>query len=73
MVHHTDKNPLVEVLGSFADNAFAGNSCEKYLVMRYITSMHVDMGMRSFVNFSHEKFLPWNFLEFIGNGIGMPM
>ena len=25
------------------------------------------------MNFSCEKFLPLNFLEFIGNGIGMPM
>ena len=35
--------------------------------------MHVDMGMRFSVNFGCENFLPWNFLEFIGNGIGMPM
>ena len=25
------------------------------------------------MNFGHEKFLPLNFLEFVGNGIGMPM
>ena len=25
------------------------------------------------MNFGHEKFLPWNFLEFVGDSIGMPM
>ena len=35
--------------------------------------MHIDTGMRFSMNFSHEKILPWNFLEFIGNGIGMAM
>ena len=55
MVHHTDKNPLVKVLGSFASNVSAGNSCEKYQVVRYVTSMCVDMGMRFSVNFGHEK------------------
>ena len=25
------------------------------------------------MNFGHEKILPGNFLEFIGNGIGMPV
>ena len=25
------------------------------------------------MNFGHQKFLPLNFLEFVGNGIGMPM
>ena len=44
MVHHTDKNPLVEVLGSFASNTFTENLCEKYQVVRYITSMRVDTG-----------------------------
>ena len=47
------------------------DSHEKYQVIRYITGMHVDMGMRFSVNFSSEKILLWNFLEFIGNGIGM--
>ena len=57
MVCHMDKNPVVEVLGSFTSNAFAGNSCEKYQVMRYVTGMHFDMGMRFSVNFGHEKIL----------------
>ena len=35
--------------------------------------MRIDMGMRFSMNFGHEKFLLWNFLEYIGNGIGMPM
>ena len=25
------------------------------------------------MNFGHEEFLPGNFLQFFGNGIGMPM
>ena len=29
--------------------------------------------MRFSGNFSHEKFLPLNLLEFVGDGIGMPM
>ena len=73
MVCHMDKNPLVEVLGSFTSNVSAGNLCEKYQVVRYITSMCVDMGMRFSMNFGHGKILLRNFLEFIGNGIGMPM
>ena len=24
-------------------------------------------------DFSHEKILPWDFLEFVGNSIGMPV
>ena len=35
--------------------------------------MHIDIGMRFSMNFGHEKFVLWNFLEFIGNGIGMPV
>ena len=34
--------------------------------------MHVDTGQDS-VNFSCEKFLLQDFLEFVGNGIGMPV
>ena len=30
-------------------------------------------GMRFSMSFSCENFLPWNFLEFNGNGIGMPI
>ena len=41
--------------------------------MRYVTGMHVGMGMKFSMNFGHENFLLWNFLEFIGSGIGMPM
>ena len=48
-------------------------SYEKYQVVRYVTSMHVDTGMRFSVNFGHKNFLMWNFLECIGNSIGMPM
>ena len=33
------KNPLVEVLGSFANNVFGENSHEKYQVMGYVTSI----------------------------------
>ena len=44
MVCHMDKNPLVEVLGSFASNTFTGNLHEKYQVVRYVTGMHIDMG-----------------------------
>ena len=33
--------------------------------------MCIDMGMTFSVNFGHENFLPWDLLEFIGNGIGM--
>ena len=29
--------------------------------------------MRFSVNFGRKKFLPWNLLEFIGDGIRMPM
>ena len=36
------KNPLVEVLGSFASN----------VVMSYGNSMHIDMGIKISVNFS---------------------
>ena len=25
------------------------------------------------MNFGHKKFLPWDFLEFVGNSIGMPI
>ena len=49
------------------------NSHEKYQVVRYVIGMCIDTGMRFSMNFSPKKFLMWNFLEFIGNGIGMPM
>ena len=29
--------------------------------------------MKFSMNFGHEKFLPLNFLEFVGSGIGMPI
>ena len=41
------------------------NSCEKYQVMGYVTSMHIDTGMRFSMNFGHEKFYwesSWNLL-----------
>ena len=57
MVHHMDKNPLVEVLGSFASNVFVRKFAPKYQVMGYVTSMHIDMRLRFSMNFSYEKFL----------------
>ena len=49
------------------------NLGEKYQVMGYVTSMHVDMGMRFSVNFSHEKILLGKIMEFIGTGTWMPV
>ena len=52
MVRHTDKSPLVEVLGSFTSNVVMGKSHVKYHVMNYGNSMHIDMGIKISMNFS---------------------
>ena len=48
-----DKSPLVEVLGSFASNAVMRKLHVKYQVMKYGISMHIDMGIKSSMNFGH--------------------
>ena len=44
MVCHTDKSPLVEVLGISLAMHLWENLHEKYQVIRYITGMHIDTG-----------------------------
>ena len=61
MVHHMDKNPLVEALGSFTSNPSARKFMQKYQVMGYITSMCIDLGLRFSMNFISEKILPGKF------------
>ena len=56
-----DINPLVEVLGSFTSNAFMRKCVWKYRVVGYITGMHIDMGLRFSMNFSHKNILPGKF------------
>ena len=73
MVHHTDKSPLVEVLGSFTSNTVMRKSHEKYRVVRYSNGMHIDMRMRFSMNFGHEKFTRKISCNFISAGIRMPV
>ena len=75
MVRHTCSSPLVEVLGSFTINVLHEKSHVKYQVFRCVTGMCIDTGngMRFSMNFGREKFLPGNFLKFVGNSIGMPV
>ena len=69
MVHHMDKSPLLEVLGSFACNAVTRKSCEKYQVVKYSEGICIDMGIKFSVDFAHWK-ISW---IFIGTGIGVPV
>ena len=73
MVHHMDKSPLVEVLGSFTINILIKKLCEKYQVLRYGNGMCVDMGMRFSMNFGHENFAGKISCNFIGTGTWMSM
>ena len=68
MVCHMDKSPLVEVLGSFTSYVVVRKFMRKYWVMGYVTGVCVDAGMRSSMNFSHEKVyheISWNLLVMV--------
>ena len=73
MVHHMDKNHLVEVLGSFASNMFTQKFARKILSHGVCYQYVPGYVMRFSMNFGCKTFLPLNFLEFVGDGIGMPM
>ena len=61
-------------LGSFGINMLHEKSRVKYRFFMCATGMCIDTdGMRFSMNFGHKKSLPGNFLEFVGNGIGMPV
>ena len=53
MVCHMGRSPLVEVLGSFNSNTVTGNLHAKYQVVSYGNGMHINVGIKFSMNFSH--------------------